>query len=313
MSFMSTVSADRNLSHEQRASSFQVAKQTLADKIQSRGDLPHVKVQDQLELLEKLASFEFGRFLIERGGLNGYWTHYVITHPTNDQLTNPQDEPFHPLEAFLLNSAPTCLATQQRFTIFKEQIQKEMKEGCSLASVPCGLMADLLDLDYSSLHAFTLHGVDLDPEALALAKSYAQGKGLGSHCDFSLKNAWSLEITEQFDLIASNGLAMYEPDDDKVIDLYRQFYTALKPNGTLITSFLTPPPAPGLKTEWKVDLVNLKDALMQKILFADVLDAKWQAFRSEEVVRNQLKQAGFASIEILYDKAHIFPVVSAKK
>lgn len=305
--FMNTISATQNLSHEQRETSFETAKQALIDKIQHRGDLPHVPVEKQLQLLGELATFELGQFLIERGGLNGYWTHYVITHPKR-QTTSLSSR-----ETFLLNSAPTCLATQERFSIFKNQIQQYIQEGCSFASIPSGLMADLLDLDYSRVQTFTLNGIDLDAETLSQAKDYAKEKGLLDHCEFSEKDAWKLDINEAFDLLASNGLAIYEPDDDKVVALYRQFYNALKPSGVLITSFLTPPPMPGLKTEWKLEFINLENLQLQKILFVDILDAKWQVFRAEETVKNQLRKAGFSNIEILYDNAHIFPTVVAKK
>ncbi len=307
--FQATALTAQNLSHEQRESSFQAAKQVLIDKIQSRGDLPYVSVEKQLELLEQFAEFELGQFLIERGGLNGYWIHYAITYPTKSQQTNS----LHPLESFLLSSAPICLATQQRFILFKAQIQQHLHEGCSLASIPSGLMADLLDLDYSTLKNFTLHGIDLDAETLSQAKGYAEEKMLLDHCHFSEKDAWRLEVTEEFSLLASNGLAIYEPDDIRVVALYRQFYDALKPNGVFVTSFLTPPPAPGFKTEWRLDRVNPQDALLQKILLVDILDAKWQAFRAEETVKAQLTEAGFREIEIFYDDAHIFPTVVARK
>ncbi len=314
-SFQSTPLVAQNLSHEQRSSSFQDAKQALIDKIQNRGNLPYVSVDEQLELLEQLAEFDVGQFLIERGGVNGYWTHYIITHPTIGRITNldRHKKPFHPLEAFLLNSSPTCLATQERFSFFKAQIQQSIYEGCSLASVPSGLMGDLLDLDYSSLQTFTLYGIDLDPETLSQARSYAEEKGLLDHCQFYEKDAWALGMTEKFDVLASNGLAIYEPDDNKVVDLYRQFYSALKPGGILVTSFLTPPPAPGFQTEWMLEHVNPQDALLQKIIYVDVLGVKWQAFRTEETVKAQLKEAGFHETLILYDKAHIFPTVVTKK
>lgn len=51
-----------------------------------------------------------------------------------------------------------------------------------------------------------------------------------------------LDKRETFHLIASNGLNIYEPEDDRVIQLYRGFHDALKPGGVLITSALTPPP-----------------------------------------------------------------------
>src|SRR5580692_3847876 len=116
--------ASQNLSHSERTSSFEKAKQNLIEKIKTRGDLPYISIQKQLELVDQLSEFELGRFLIERGGLNGYWTHYVVTYPEMKESKS-----FHSLESFILNSAPTCLATQERYQIFKSQIKKNLKSG----------------------------------------------------------------------------------------------------------------------------------------------------------------------------------------
>ncbi len=306
---------NKNLSHEQRESTLQASISRIIDKVQSRKDLPYVTVEKQLELIELIKQFGLGRFLLERGGLNGYWTDYVVKHPAKGRLTGLNDEnnPFNALEEGLLNRAPTILATQQRFEIFKAEIQKRVQEKVEIASIPCGLMADLLDLDYEQAKGACLTGIDLDSESIALAKQNAIERHLGAQCRFIEANAWDLNIYEEFDLITSNGLNIYEPDDEKVIALYQEFFKALKPGGCLVTSFLTPPPAPGYITEWKLDAVNMEDALLQKIVFADILDCKWQVFRSEEAVRHQLQQAGFQEIEIIYDKAHIFPTVIAIK
>jgi DNA helicase HerA-like ATPase len=59
--------------------------------------------------------------------------------------------------------------------------------------------------------------------------------------------------------------------------------------------------------------VNSEHSLLQKILFSDILDSKWQVFRSEDLVRSQLLEAGFSEVEVIYDKAHIFPTAIAKK
>jgi SAM-dependent methyltransferase len=196
----------------------------------------------------------------------------------------------------------------ERFIIFKKEIQKKVTEGCQFASIPSGLMADLLDLDFSQISSFNLHGIDLDSDSLEQASELAKEKALFGHCRFACQDAWNLELRTQFDLITSNGLTIYEADDEKVIELYRQFYKALKPRGCLITSFLTPPP-----TEWDLKKINSQDALMQKIIFADILECKWQVFRSEENVKRQLHSAGFGEIEVIYDDAHIFPTILAKK
>lgn len=309
------IANNKNLSHEQRDSSLQSAINSIVDKVKNRQPLSYVSVERQLELIDLLADFGLGKFLLERGGLNGYWTDYVIKHPFKGRLTglNAEDKPLNTLEHFLLNRAPTVLATQQRFEIFKGEIQKRLYDVTSLASIPCGLMADLLDLDFTNAPNVSLMGIDLDPESIAYAKQYAQMLNLNNHCNFSQCDAWDLDIHEEFDLITSNGLAIYESDDEKVTALYRGFYEALKPGGSLVTSFLTPPPLPGLKTEWKLEAVNMQDVLLQKIVFADILDCKWQVFRSEEIVKSQLQMAGFEEIEIIYDNAHIFPTIVAKK
>lgn len=307
-------SEGHNLSHAERNLSVE-AVQSIEKKIRERGDLPYITVSKQIELLQALSEFGLGRFLIERGGLNGYWTDYVIRHPEKGRLTglNSESRPFTELESFLLDRAPTSLATQQRFAIFKQTIQSLLHEGVALASIPCGLTGDLLDSDFSQIRDFSICGIDIDPESLDGSRKLAENAGLTDHCQFIRQDAWSLEEKEKFDVVMSNGLSIYEPNRERVVDLYRRFFSALKSNGYLVTSFLTPPPVPGMQTEWDLGAVNSDHALLQKILFADILDCKWQIFRSEEEVRSQLSTAGFTEIEIVYDIAHIFPTVIARK
>ncbi len=76
-----------------------------------------------------------------------------------------------------------------------------------------------------------------------------------------------------YDIITSNGLNIYQPNDEKLIDLYKKFYQALKPGGILITSFLTPPPSISTESTWKN--FDLSDALKQKVLFSDIIQVNW--------------------------------------
>jgi SAM-dependent methyltransferase len=168
-------------------------------------------------------------------------------------------------------------------------------------------MGDLLELDFSGLSQFTLHGFDLDQESLDLAAKRAGERGLEERCFFFKRDAWALGEGAEFDLIASNGLNFYEADDAKTVDLYREFYRRLKPGGVLVTSFMTPP------SSWNAGQVDKFDAMQQKALFTDVLEAKWQIFRVEDSIREHLQQAGFAQVEVIYDRARIFPTVIATK
>ncbi len=292
----------KNLSHEKTASSFDESVGLIREKVMKRGDLPHASVGRQLELLEQLAQFGLGRFLIQhQGGLNGYWTHYVIERP---------QAPSTPLEDFLLNRSPVILATRERAQIFKKAIRDEMKEGETFASIPCGLMGDFLTLGKTPVRYV---GIDLDPESIEGAKSLAQEKELSSLCSFRQKDAWAMEEKEEFRLIASNGLNIYEKSNDRVVQLYRKFYQALKKGGVLVTSFLTPPPGSAHRCEWKMDQISLENSLIQKIITVDLLDARWLVFRSTETMRNHLHQAGFKNVQFLPDSQGMFITVLARK
>ncbi len=299
--------AEKNLSHKKNEGSFNQILEKKKDGIRSRGHLPYATVDLQLELLDQIIQFELGRFLLERGGLNGYWTDYVIKYPSRAQISGNN------IETFLLNKAPTCLAIRERFEIHKKEIQKRVKEGVSFASIPCGVMADLLDVDYSGISNFKLTGIDIDPETLEEAEELAKEKKLQGDCEFYVRDAWNLQIENQFDLMTSSGLNIYVSDDEKVTALYHQFCRALKPKGCLLTSFLTPPPGLPVQTEWNISKIHLPDAQMQKLIFNDILDCKWQTFRTKNQTIEQLKKAGFEKFELIHDEAHIFPTIIATR
>jgi SAM-dependent methyltransferase len=258
---------------------------------------------EEIKLLEQLSQFELGRFLLKNKGLNGYWTSYIILH-------GPQKADLHPLENWLLHDAPAVKATQERFNIFQKLLQSRLKDNLKIASIPCGLMDDLLRLDYSSVKNIQLVGIDLDEKSLELAHANAQNLNV-DHTQFLKRDAWQINLQEEFDIIMSNGLNIYEPNDDRVINLYKQFFSALKPGGVLIVSFLTPPPGLSKESTWKN--VKAEDAQKQKAIFNDIIGVAWQAFRTEAQTCAQLEQAEFQVLEVIYDSQGIFPTVVAQK
>lgn len=286
----------------------------IEERIRAEGDKPHVTVERQLRLLGELERFELGRFLLSHGGLNGYWTHYILTHPERGRLTGlgHDGRPLSFLEKTFLDRLPTVLATQQRFAIFRRVIQEEIRSGKTLASIPCGLMGDLLTLDYSGAADVRLVGIDLDSESLDGAKRLAGERSLAERSAFLRRDAWDLGIHEEFDLISSNGLNIYEPDDEKVTELYRQFFLALRPGGLLVTSFLTPPFGAD-DCRWKVERLDPEALLLQKIIFVEILRVRWQAYRTAEQAESQLRSAGLDPIRWIDDAARIFPTVIARK
>jgi len=285
--------------------------QIIADLKVNIGHLPEdpfMSHQDKCALVDQMSQFDLGQFFLKARGLDGYWTHHVLTYPEKSEPGQ-----LHPLERYILEKSPWALATQRRYVIFKEILQQKLSDGASFASIPCGLMGDLLTLDYSKTKNVSLHGIDLDPQSLKHAKQLAEEKGLSNQAHFYEADAWNLGMNHQFDLIASNGLNIYVKDEDKLIALYRSFYEALKEDGILVTSFITHPPVDGQLSEWKMEHVNVQDALLQKVLLQEILDAKWISPLSTTQVMKQLQAAGFKEVDVRFDKAHIYPTFVALK
>lgn len=303
------------ISHNTGSSHLNTAMQQMKERIIKEGDKPHVTVETQLKILQELCQFEFGQFLIKNQGINGYWTHYMLTHPWFGRKTglNNSGKPLSPMESFILDKAPTMLATQQRFELFLQENQKTIFNGATVASIPCGMLGELLYLDFKGISNIQLIGIDYDPAALQDAITLAEKLNLTSFTQTLCGNAWELNIQDEFDLISSNGLNIYEPDDDKILDLYQQFHNALKKGGKLVTSFLTYPPHLSPQCEWVLDKINQEDLLLQRIVFSDILNAKFQCFRSSQQTKEQLESTGFRNISFLYDEAHIFPTIVAEK
>ncbi|MBP2851424.1 SAM-dependent methyltransferase [Dickeya oryzae] len=278
-------------------------------RLQEAGDLPGATVEEQIAIAEELSTFDLGRFLLAHRGLNAYWTHHLVTY-SSGSVTLPSHSD---LERLIYERLPTVLATRERFSIFRQQLQSQLHDGMVLASVPCGLMGDLLLLDYSHHQNVRLIGVDLDYQALEAADSLARQQHCDNHITLLQSDAWSLQLPEPVDILTSNGLNVYEQDDERVTNLYRAFNHALKPGGILITSFLTPPPVLSSESTWKVTEEEQRLLPLQHLLFSRILEAKWTAFRTHRQTQRQLENAGFHDIRFIDDRMSIYPTVIARK
>ncbi len=252
-----------------------------------------------------LGAFELGRFLLDNLGLNGHWTSYVHRDRGAHTRLSSDGTPLSELESWLLERCPIFLATQERFQIFRTLTQALIRPGMKLASLPAGLMDDLLSLDYANAPGVVLTAVDLDEETLREAKQNYQRLTPPVQAEFERQDAWQLASTERWDLLTSNGLNIYVEDDERCTDLYRSVARALKPGGIYIVSFITPP------GEWRPK--DPKDLEYQRFLFSEVVPVKWSCVRDEAKTREQLGSAGFEVVSITYDAQRMFPAVVARK
>lgn len=263
------------------------------------------------QILQDLACFEFGRFLIKnKGALSGGWTYYIILGYAKRSIESE-------LERFLLNKSPVILATRERFHIFNYLLQQNIRSNHTVCSVPCGVMADLTLLDLSpEIFDVTFVGIDLDQSVLNTASELTRTINNTNNIKFEFyeRDAWKLGFDEQFDLITTNGLNLYIKDDSKVIDLYKEFFKALRPKGILIGSALSVPPTISKEdSEWDTKRIDSENLLKQSYIFGHVLNASWQNFRTSKQSIYQLECAGFKDVEIHWDRQKIFYSFSAKK
>ncbi len=305
----------RILSHGSKNESIEETIERIKQRIIETGDKPHVTVARQLELINELAGFPLGQFLLQNSGFNGYWTDYLIEHQYERRFSgiDAQGRSLTQLEKFILDKHPLPLATQQKHLHSLKVIQNYVQDGVVLASLPCGVMRDFLKLNFTGVKNFRLVGIDIDFQSLEYANKLAVKYGLSDKVEFYQEDAWNLSFQDEFKLLNSHGLNIYEADDKKVTELYRQFFQTLIPGGILVTSFLTPPPNIDPNSEWDMNQVNSENMSLAKIIFFDILDIKFTAFRSSSTTKLQLQTVGFDDIEFIWDKARIFPTVVAHK
>lgn len=261
-----------------------------------------IDIADEIQILKQLNTFDLGRFLLKNKGFDGYWISYVIN-------ARPIDLHSNMLEKWILFTSPGIKATRERFYIFRQQLHKYLQSNMRIASIPCGMMDDLLNLNYADLHNIEIVGIDIDKNSIILAMENAGNKNI-INVNFIEQNAWTIDFHEYFNIITSNGLNIYEVNKKKLIDLYRRFYKALKKGGIFITSFITPSPISSENSIWKSSIHDMKK---EHAIFFDIVQIKVANFQTEDAITLQLKEVGFEIVEIIYDSQCIFPTVIAKK
>lgn len=311
---MNQICRTLNRSHADSNESFEEKLKELKNKISLRGNLPHVSVARQLDIIDQFLDFPLGRFIIDKRGANGFWTDYMVSHPfcRKDLGLNIEGVPLSTLENWFLNQCPIVIAHQERFLIFQKLAQNLLRNDITLASIPCGLMRDLIDLDFSEITNFQLIGVDIDSESLILAERLAHQRGI-QNIKMMQQDAWELPFRNEIDVITSSGLNVYESDNEKVLELYYRLFAALKPGGHLIISVLTYPPGEDRETDWNIEGISEETLLLDRILHKDILDIKWRNFRSSSEITDEFKQVGFTDVSVHFDKHRIFPTILAKK
>ena len=290
-----------------------------------------VSREEALEMLSQLLEHPIGRSFFQRKGWDGIVTRFMLSSDVKTATVSGTSDiaeaslvpdaastvhTSNPLLDWFRYQAPNIQSNKERFRFFQTELQSIIDQfyrntsslSLSIASVPCGVMDDLLglrlDVNNSSMTKIMFTGIDLDERSLAIARESADMKNLSHICKFYQADAWHLDVFEnQFDVLTSYGLNLYVSEESKLIDLYKEFFKAIKPGGTLMTSFLNLPS----------DVIRhrneSRDYVKSYILSKVIVDATYRNFRGETSMRYQLEQAGFEVTKVLYDKRRIHPTI----
>lgn len=264
-----------------------------------------------VDLLGKVKNSEMLKFLVEHSGFNGYWTEYMCSYPETKQNGFTVSECSY--ENYIMENFPIAIATQTRYQIFKNEIKKLLQDNISIASLPCGLMNDILSQNFSNIKNFKLHGIDLDQASLDQARAIALSKGLIYHSKFTKEDAWEINYQNEFDLFVCNGLNIYVNDDEKIVKMYEKVYKSLKENGIILTSTLVPPPSESPDSTWKMDKINPEALKIQVSFLNYFMKYNTSNFKTPLGFIKLLEKAGFKNFEILPDALGIFVTIRAQK
>lgn len=204
-------------------------------------------------------------------------------------------------------------STQERYQVFKAEIKKGLKNNIQIASLPCGLMNDVLSQNFEGIKNFKLIGIDLDEACLEQAKAIALSKGLVYNTEFTKQDAWSISYQNQFDIFISNGLNLYVDDDSKVTNLYERIYNSLKPNGVLLTSTLSPSPEMSNESDWILKNISDEGKKLNNFLSEYVITFSKNQFRSVKHICQILEKCGYRDFDVNLGTYGIFPAIIAKK
>ncbi len=303
---------EANKSHSIRFLDHDIALDTIKTRLLAKDCLPNFSYEQACQILDSLSSFPLGRHILQTSGANGFWTDYMISFPRLEENLAGKMLSMNRLEYFIIFEMPSVIAQRKLFRYSQKIAQTHVRANNKLASIPCGVMRDLLELKIKPIENVCFVGIDFDSESLNVAKKIASEKGI-SNVRFEQKDAWNLEIHSEFDFVTSIGLNCYECDRDRVIALYREIYQALKPGGVFFTGVLTYPPGYGNQSDWNLKNIPKHHAEMDQILTRDILDLKFQNYRTLNEIDIDFRKAGFTNISVVPDSYRIFPAVIAIK
>lgn len=289
------------LSHKPAQESREVTLARIVDRLMADG-LDHL-----IPLAEEMSQGPIALGLMRQGGVDGSLHDQVLHGGLLSPLCRIKHH--HPADVKVLNNC-SVTGLVERFHSFQSVmreliVNRQITSDSTIASIPCGLMRELLTLDYEGERPHIV-GVDKDPLSLAASKELAKELAI-SHVEFYLKDALFLGPIRSVDVIVSNGLSVYL-DDAELLDLFQQFQGSIRPGGYFLTTHMTP------EAEWNPEHATEENLQFHRDFFRNIVRGRWLShLRSIDQVCAMLDEAGFDIVEIRPGETGIFPIYLTRR
>lgn len=294
-------------SHSDNSPEISLRLEEIKQRIIAQGDSQLGSVKEKLSILKQLTEFEYGRFLIQHGGINGRWSHFLFYE---FPLLQKAGNSFHPLELMMFTSKG-MESNRERIPLTQSLLSQKLQDGNAILAVPCGVMAEIMTMNLNSWKNLRIVGVDLDSESIALAKTFANDRKLNHSVEFHQRDAWNLGFDGQFNYIVSLGLNMYCQSNESALNLYKSLYSSLKAGGELLISFLTPTGGPGCERDLSMIGPTEKKLIP---MISEMLELKYVShLNSSNQIMENLKLAGFKKVTCHYSTFRALNIAIAEK
>lgn len=260
-----------------------------------------------IPLAEEMAEGPISLRLMRQCGVDGALHDQIIDAALLP--TGSMKKHYHPSDVRLLENC-TTRGIVERFHNFQDAMHKLIREGqigsdSYIASIPCGLMREVLTLNFEGTRPHIV-GIDKDPQSLLASKKLAAEMAI-SHVDFYRKDALFLGPIRSVDVLISNGLAVYL-DDHELLELFQQFQGSMSSGGYFITNHMTP------ESEWNREHATAEDLKFQHDFLRNIVRGRWlQHLRPISQVVEMLEQAGFDVLDVREGNTGIFPVYITRR
>lgn len=189
--------------------------------------------------LKELATSAPGRFFLVNKGMNGYWTNALATFKCDSNIGNAMENHKYANESEELLAQWFSEIRGEQELLLRDAIRPLLKPGFVVASVPSGLMSEVL-MAAEHFEGVQLYAIDIDKANFEHIREKYGDRLVGNEFHPIEMNALTLDIESKFDLITCVGFSMYVKQD-LMFEFISRIHRALKPGGRLLFTFFPDP------------------------------------------------------------------------